>query len=74
MSQAQHLEEKKWQYACRLFRTNSLKEGALWHVDPLLGNGSVNSGHCWVMAATHAHNNRRTFGSGVVCVVCAEAI
>jgi hypothetical protein len=32
--------EKEWQYACRLFGTNSLKEGAMWHVDPLLGNDS----------------------------------
>jgi hypothetical protein len=30
-------EEKKWLYACRLFGTKSLKEGAMWHVDPLLG-------------------------------------
>jgi hypothetical protein len=39
MSQAQPSEKKKWWYACRLFRTNSLlKEGAVWHVDTLLGN------------------------------------
>jgi hypothetical protein len=31
-------EKKKWRYTCRLFRTNSLKEGAVWHIDPLLGN------------------------------------
>jgi hypothetical protein len=29
---------KEWRYACRLFGTNSLKEGAMWHTDPLLGN------------------------------------
>jgi hypothetical protein len=37
MSKAQP-SEKKWRYACRLFGTNSLKEGAIWHVDSLLGN------------------------------------
>jgi hypothetical protein len=30
--------KKKWRYACRLFETNSLKEGAMWHVYPLVGN------------------------------------
>jgi hypothetical protein len=28
---------KKWWYACRLFGMNSLKEGEMWHIDPLLG-------------------------------------
>jgi hypothetical protein len=28
-SQAQPLGKKKWCYACRLFRTNNLKEGAV---------------------------------------------
>jgi hypothetical protein len=28
-SKAQPSEKKKWQYACRLFGTNSLKEGAM---------------------------------------------
>jgi hypothetical protein len=37
MSQAQP-SEKKWRYACKLFGMNSLKEGAMWHVDLLLGN------------------------------------
>jgi hypothetical protein len=37
-SQAQPSEKKKLRYSCRLFRTNSLKEGAVWHVDPLLDN------------------------------------
>jgi hypothetical protein len=32
------LEKKKWQYACWISRTNSLKEGAKWHVELLLGN------------------------------------
>jgi hypothetical protein len=41
MSQAQP-PEKKWLYACMLFGTNSHKEGAMWHVDPLLGNDTVN--------------------------------
>jgi hypothetical protein len=33
-----HHEKKKWLHACRLFRMNSLKEGTMQHVDPLLGN------------------------------------
>jgi hypothetical protein len=37
MSQAQPTDKKKWWYACRLFRTNSLKKGAVWRIDPLLG-------------------------------------
>jgi hypothetical protein len=38
MSKAQPSEKNKWRYAYRLFGTNSLKEGAMWHVDLLLGN------------------------------------
>jgi hypothetical protein len=38
MSKAQPLEKKWWWYACTLFETNSFMEGAIWHVDPLLGN------------------------------------
>jgi hypothetical protein len=45
MSKAQPLEKKKWQYACRLFRTKSLKEGAMWHVDPLSGNDRKTSNY-----------------------------
>jgi hypothetical protein len=37
MEKAQPLE-KKWWYACRLLGTISLKEAAMWYVDPLLGN------------------------------------
>jgi hypothetical protein len=29
---------KKEMAACRLFTTNSLREGVMWHIDPLLGN------------------------------------
>jgi hypothetical protein len=32
------LGKKKWLYACKLFWTNSFKEGAMWYVDPLLDN------------------------------------
>jgi hypothetical protein len=32
------LEKKNWWYASRLFGMNSLEEGAMWHVDPVLGN------------------------------------
>jgi hypothetical protein len=37
-SQAQPQEKLKWRSACRLFVMNSLREGGMWHVDPLLGN------------------------------------
>jgi hypothetical protein len=37
-SQAQPLEKKKWQCACRLFGTNSLKEDVVWLVHLLPGN------------------------------------
>jgi hypothetical protein len=37
-SEAKPSEKKKWQYACRLFRTNSLKDEPMWHIDLLLGN------------------------------------
>jgi hypothetical protein len=29
---------KIWWYTCKLFGMNSLKGGAMWYVDPLLGN------------------------------------
>jgi hypothetical protein len=32
------LGKEEMAYACRLFRTNSFKDGAMWHVGPLLGN------------------------------------
>jgi hypothetical protein len=32
--------EKERRYACTLFRANSLKEGAMWRIDHLLGNDS----------------------------------
>jgi hypothetical protein len=38
MSRAHPSKKKKLWYACRLYGTNILKEGAMWHVDPLLGN------------------------------------
>jgi hypothetical protein len=45
-------EKKKWRYACKILRTNSLKEGAMWHIHwkpglwsqqrpPLLGKSTV---------------------------------
>jgi hypothetical protein len=30
-TQAQPSEKKEWQNVSRLFRSNSLKEGAIWH-------------------------------------------
>jgi hypothetical protein len=29
------MEEKKWQYACRLFEMNSLEEGGMWPYRPV---------------------------------------
>jgi hypothetical protein len=43
------MEEKKWRYIYRPFETNSLKEGAMWHIDPLLSDDSVNDSF-WAMA------------------------
>jgi hypothetical protein len=50
MSQAQPSEEKKWWYTSRPFKTNSLKEGAVWLIDLLLNTDSVNNDHFWAMA------------------------
>jgi hypothetical protein len=49
-SQAQLLEEKKWRYICRPFGTNSLKEGVMCCIDPLLSSDSVNSDRFWATA------------------------
>jgi hypothetical protein len=35
---------------------------------PLLGDDSVNNSRDWVIAASHARNNRRIVASGVFCV------
>jgi hypothetical protein len=47
--QAQPSENNKWFYACRLLRLNSLKEGALYHVDSLLGNDRGISKYAWTI-------------------------
>jgi hypothetical protein len=39
------LEKKKWRYV-----PNSLKEGAMWHVGALLGNGRERSGYTTAVA------------------------
>jgi hypothetical protein len=36
-------ERKERWYTVRLFGMNSLKEGAMWHVNALPGNGSINT-------------------------------
>jgi hypothetical protein len=48
-SQAQPSDKKKWWYACRLFRTNSLTEAAVWCIDPLLGKDFKTNeySHCY---------------------------
>jgi hypothetical protein len=43
------LGKEERQYACRIFGTNSLKEGAMRHIDPLLGN---DSGRRYITAVT----------------------
>jgi hypothetical protein len=50
MSKAQPSDKKKWRQACRLFETNNLKEEAVWHVEPLLGNDSETSKYTTVTA------------------------
>jgi hypothetical protein len=35
---------------------------------PLLGDDSVNNSRDWVIATSHARNNRRIVASGVLCV------
>jgi hypothetical protein len=54
-SQAKPLEKKKWWYACRLFGTNSLKEGAMWLVHLLPGNDHEISNY-----TTAVNSNRGT--------------
>jgi hypothetical protein len=49
-SKGQPSEKEKWRYACKLFGTYSLKEGAMWHVEPLLGNDREISNHTTVTA------------------------
>jgi hypothetical protein len=36
-SHAHTSDKNKWRYAIWLFGTNSLKKGAMWRIDPLLG-------------------------------------
>jgi hypothetical protein len=59
MSHAQPSEKKKWWYACKLFRTNSLKEEAMWHVDLLLGNNREISSHTTPVARQQIHNTQQ---------------
>jgi hypothetical protein len=71
-SQAQPSENKKWRYACRLFVTNNLKEGAMWSIDPLLSGDSLNSGRYYLTPAAYTYvvrscNSRRGVASGVFC-------
>jgi hypothetical protein len=57
-SQAQPSEKKKCRYACRLLGPNSLKEGAMQHVDPLLG-GDREIGDCTAAVAWQRPTNNR---------------
>jgi hypothetical protein len=50
ISQTQLSEKKKGQYACRLFRTNSLMEGVMWHTDALLGKDLETNNETTVIA------------------------
>jgi hypothetical protein len=47
---------------------NSLKEGAMWHVDPLPGNGSANK-HVSMATREYSSNGRDVFFA-----VCAEML
>jgi hypothetical protein len=53
------LERKKWRYTCRLFRTNCLKEGAVWHVDPLLGSNCEMGDYTAAVARQQPTNNNK---------------
>jgi hypothetical protein len=69
------LEKKKWRYACRLFGTNSLKEGAMGHIDPLPGNDCETDNKTTAVARQQsACNNGSTVESGVFYVVHFKAI
>jgi hypothetical protein len=58
-SVAQPSEKRKWRYICRLFRTNKLKWGAMWHVDPLLGNAREISNNTTAVARQRSTNGSR---------------
>jgi hypothetical protein len=45
-SQAETSERKNRRYACRLFGTNSLKEGAMWRICPILKVLGHRNSHC----------------------------
>jgi hypothetical protein len=54
---------KKWQYACRLYRKNSIKGGEMWRTDPLLGKDLETTGTAVDM---QYRNNRPFLSNGSV--------
>jgi hypothetical protein len=58
-SNPQPSEKKKWRYACRLFETNSLTEGAMRHVDLLLRNNHEISNYTTAITRQRPVNSNR---------------
>jgi hypothetical protein len=58
-----------------LFGMNNLKEGAIWHIDQLLGNDCETNNETMAVARQWpARNNGSTVGSSVFYVLRSEAI
>jgi hypothetical protein len=56
----QPLENKNWQYACRQFRVNSHKVGAMLHICPLLGSCLIEDRSIqWPLQSNGNENNGR---------------
>jgi hypothetical protein len=80
-SQAQPSEKKKWRYACSLFGTNNLEEGALWRIHPFLGNYCETGNKITTIASQQIlnkqqlnYNNRGTAVNGVFYSVRAKGL
>jgi hypothetical protein len=61
--------KKNWRYACRLLVTNSLKEGAMWPVDPLLGNDREISNYTTAVTRQRPVESNRVF-----CAILVEML
>jgi hypothetical protein len=58
---------RKMAVLCKLFGTNSLKEGAMWHVDLLIGNdGEISNYIMAVIRQRLVNSNRRRSFFGAV--------
>jgi hypothetical protein len=50
-------EKKKWWYTCRLFRANSLEEGAVWHIYPFVSNDHETNNETMAVARKQPKHN-----------------